>query len=174
MHWGTGPTRKPSAAGPNGPTSAPPSPSGDNGEALHWLRDHDFPEQDDLCILRRVLTRDGRSRAYINGQSTTLAELKTLGEMLIDIHSQHEHQSLLKTATHQRLLDAFGTLQDAARKVQDLAARARKLQQEITTLKTASATQAAQIELLGFQVKSSTNCACRPTNSPRSKPNTSN
>lgn len=126
---------------------------GDNGEALHWLRDHDFPEQDDLCILRRVLTRDGRSRAYINGQSTTLAELKTLGEMLIDIHSQHEHQSLLKTATHQRLLDAFGTLQDAARKVHDLASRARKLQQEITTLKTASATQAAQIELLGFQVQ---------------------
>ncbi len=126
---------------------------GDNGEALHWLRDHDFPEQDDLCILRRVLTRDGRSRAYINGQSTTLAELKTLGEMLIDIHSQHEHQSLLKTATHQRLLDAFGTLQDAARKVHDLANRARKLQQEITMLKTASATQAAQIELLGFQSK---------------------
>ena len=126
---------------------------GDNNEALAWLRDHDFPEQDDLCILRRVLTRDGRSRAYINGQSTTLAELKTLGEMLIDIHSQHEHQSLLKTATHQRLLDAFGGLQDGARKVQDLATRARKLQQEITTLKTASATQAAQIELLGFQVK---------------------
>ncbi|MGV3591334.1 MAG: DNA repair protein RecN [Gammaproteobacteria bacterium] len=126
---------------------------GDNEEALHWLREHDFPEQDDLCILRRVLTRDGRSRAYINGQSTTLAELKTLGEMLIDIHSQHEHQSLLKTATHQRLLDAFGGLQDAARKVQDLAMRARRLQQEITTLKNASATQAAQIELLGFQVK---------------------
>lgn len=126
---------------------------GDNQEALHWLREQDFPEQDDLCILRRVLTRDGRSRAYINGQSTTLAELKALGEMLIDIHSQHEHQSLLKTATHQRLLDAFGGLQDAARKVQDLAARARRLQQEITTLKRASATQAAQIELLGFQVK---------------------
>jgi DNA repair protein RecN (Recombination protein N) len=126
---------------------------GDNAEALHWLREHDFPEQDDLCILRRVLTRDGRSRAYINGQSTTLAELKTLGEMLIDIHSQHEHQSLLKAVTHQRLLDAFGSLQDAARKVQELAGRARKLQQEITTLKTASATQAAQIELLGFQVK---------------------
>ncbi len=126
---------------------------GDNAEALHWLREHDFPEQDELCILRRVITRDGRSRAYINGQSTTLAELKTLGEMLIDIHSQHEHQSLLKAATHQRLLDAFGGLQDSARKVQDLAARARKLQQEITVLKSASATQAAQIELLGFQVK---------------------
>ncbi|MEY4640947.1 MAG: hypothetical protein RLZZ227_941 [Pseudomonadota bacterium] len=126
---------------------------GDNSDALHWLREHDFPEQEDLCILRRVLTRDGRSRAYINGQSTTLAELKTLGEMLIDIHSQHEHQSLLKTATHQRLLDAFGALQEAARKVYDLALRARKLQQEITSLKDASATQAAQVELLGFQVR---------------------
>ncbi len=124
-----------------------------NAEALAWLREHDFPEQEDLCILRRVLTRDGRSRAYINGQSTTLAELKTLGEMLIDIYSQHEHQSLLKTASHQRLLDAFSSLQDSARKVQDLASRARRLQQEIDALKNASATQAAQLELLSFQVK---------------------
>src|SRR5690606_15272085 len=106
-----------------------------NADALTWLEQHDFPLQEDLCILRRVLTRDGRSRAYINGQPTTLADLKALGEMLIDIHSQHEHQSLLKTATHQRLLDAFGGLQDTAKKVQDLAVRARKLQQEITTLK---------------------------------------
>jgi DNA repair protein RecN (Recombination protein N) len=124
-----------------------------NPEALAWLREHDFPLQDDLCILRRVLTRDGRSRAYINGQSTTLAELKTLGEMLIDIHSQHEHQSLLKTATHQRLLDAFGGVQDPAHKVQELAMQARRLQQQIDRLKTVSATQAAQVELLSFQVR---------------------
>ena len=51
----------------------------DNTEAKTWLEDHDFPVSDDQCLLRRVLTRDGRSRAYINGQPTTLAELKTLG-----------------------------------------------------------------------------------------------
>src|SRR5690606_8340973 len=93
----------------------------DNPEASAWLREHDFPDAEGSCILRRVLTRDGRSRAYVNGQATTLAELKELGEMLIDIHSQHEHQSLLKQATHQRLLDAYGGTREAAARVARLA-----------------------------------------------------
>lgn len=124
-----------------------------NADALAWLHEHDMPAQDEECILRRVLTRDGRSRAYINGQPTTLAELKTLGEMLIDIHSQHEHQSLLKTAFHQRMLDAFGGLQDLAGKVKSLAGEARALQNRIDTLKTAAADSSAQIELLTFDVQ---------------------
>jgi DNA repair protein RecN (Recombination protein N) len=122
-------------------------------EAATWLREHDFPEADALCILRRVLSRDGRSRAYINGQSTTLGELRTLGEMLIDIHSQHEHQSLLKTATHQRLLDAFGELDAQSRAVADIAQSLRRLTQEIDALRTSQDADAAQVELLSFQVK---------------------
>src|SRR5690606_12704431 len=80
--------------------------------ARDWISRHDLgPLEDGECILRRVITREGRSRAYINGRPTTLADLKELGEMLIDIHSQHEHQSLLKQSTHQRLLDEYGGLQ---------------------------------------------------------------
>jgi DNA repair protein RecN (Recombination protein N) len=124
-----------------------------NTEALGWLQEHDIVAPDEQCILRRVLTRDGRSRAYINGQPTTLAELKILGEMLIDIHSQHEHQSLLKTAFHQRMLDAYGSLQDLAGKVKTLAGKARALQQRIATLKAAAASSSAQIELLTFEVQ---------------------
>jgi DNA repair protein RecN (Recombination protein N) len=120
--------------------------------ALDWLQEHDFPLENDECILRRVLTRDGRSRAYINGQSTSLNELKTLGEMLIDIHSQHEHQSLLKTATHQRLLDGFGGLQTQSSLVQATAAAARQLGAELSAMKTRSVEAAAQVELLGYQV----------------------
>jgi DNA repair protein RecN (Recombination protein N) len=125
----------------------------DNPEALNWLDEHDFPREGTDCILRRVLTRDGRSRAYINGQATTLAELKTLGEMLIDIHSQHEHQSLLLTATHQKLLDAFGGHQDAARQVRELALTLRALRQEIQVLEQAAAAGNAQRELLDYQVR---------------------
>ena len=120
--------------------------------ALPWLRDHDFPLDGNDCILRRVLTRDGRSRAYINGQSTSLAELKALGELLIDIHSQHEHQSLLKVATHQLLLDDFGGLQPPATTVRELAASVRQYQSDLTLLKNRSAEEAAQVELLGYQV----------------------
>ncbi len=125
----------------------------DNAEAQAWLNDHDFPSSDEQCLLRRVLTRDGRSRAYINGQATTLAELKTLGEMLIDIHNQHEHQSLLKTATHQRLLDAYGGLQEFSANVTQQALAIRKLAQEISTLRQLSDANSAQLELLTFQVQ---------------------
>jgi DNA repair protein RecN (Recombination protein N) len=125
----------------------------DNPDAQGWLQDHDFPSDEGQCILRRVLTRDGRSRAYINGQATTLAELKTLGEMLIDIHSQHEHQSLLKTATHQRLLDAFGGHQEPAQQVSRLAGMLRSLGQQIRDLQSAAAEGNAQRELLSYQVR---------------------
>ncbi len=121
-------------------------------EAHSWLQAHDFPLEGSECILRRVLTRDGRSRAYINGQSASLAELKTLGELLIDIHSQHEHQSLLKVATHQRLLDGFGGLQALAASVQAAAQAIRHYCSALDALKNRSAEDAAQIELLGYQV----------------------
>jgi len=134
----------------------------DNPEARSWLQDHDFPVDGDECILRRVLTRDGRSRAYINGQTTTLSELKDLGEMLIDIHSQHEHQSLLKTATHQRLLDAFGALQPQAAEVLSLARGIKELETSIKTLRTASADNQSQRELLAYQVQELTELRLHP------------
>ena len=126
---------------------------GDNGEALHWLREHDFPEQDDLCILRRVLTRDGRSRAYINGQSTTLAELKTLGEMLIDIHSQHEHQSLLLKDTHRRLLDEFANQAELARQVRQAFREWQSRLEHYLHLRDNAAEVSARFQLLNYQVQ---------------------
>ena len=75
-------------------------------EAQLWLKQRDL-DNEAQCILRRIITREGRSRGYINGTPCPLADLKALGELLIDIHSQHEHQSLLKTDTHRRLLDEF-------------------------------------------------------------------
>ena len=76
--------------------------------ARNWLEQNDLSyEQASTCILRRVVSKDGRSKAYINGTAVTMKNLKDLGEMLLDIHSQHEHQSLLKKTTHQQLLDDF-------------------------------------------------------------------
>lgn len=79
--------------------------------ALKWLKDHDLVDDDghnDNCLVRRVVPVDGSSRAYINGVPVTLGNLSELGEVLMDIHSQHEHHSLLRKATHQQLLDEFG------------------------------------------------------------------
>ena len=65
--------------------------------AVEWLAQHDL-SSDGECLLRRVLVRDGRSRAYINGTPIPLATLRELGEQLIDIHGQHAHQSLMHAA----------------------------------------------------------------------------
>ncbi|MFD1215659.1 MULTISPECIES: DNA repair protein RecN [Microbulbifer] len=75
-------------------------------EARTWLEEHEMDAGREV-ILRRAIGADGRSRAYINGQPVTLLQLRALGEQLIDIHSQHEHQSLLKKDTHRRLLDEY-------------------------------------------------------------------
>ena len=64
-------------------------------EATAWLEERDLAGEDQHVILRRVVTAEGRSRGYINGSPCPQQHLKALGEMLIDIHSQHEHQSLL-------------------------------------------------------------------------------
>ncbi|MCW8125782.1 DNA repair protein RecN [Microbulbifer halophilus] len=85
----------------------------DHPEAAAWLEEQEMDAGPE-AILRRVIGADGRSRAYINGQPVTLLQLRALGEQLIDIHSQHEHQSLLKKDTHRRLLDEFAHAQELA------------------------------------------------------------
>lgn len=74
-----------------------------------WLRDNSLDE-DDACLLRRVIGADGRSRAFINGNAVPVQQLKTAGEFLVDIHGQHFHQSLGKSAVQRELLDFFGGL----------------------------------------------------------------
>ena len=81
-----------------------------------------------------MITAEGRSRAYINGTPCPLGDLKSLGELLIDIHSQHEHQSLLKSETHRRLLDEYAGCQELARQVQLAAQRWKQTSQELERL----------------------------------------
>lgn len=124
-------------------------------EAREWLDTHGFPQDEQQgyeCLLRRVILREGRSRAWINGQPATLAQLRELGEMLIDIHSQHEHQSLLKKETHRRLLDAFGQHGDELKKLQVVYRQWRDIQQQIQQLQGAQEDFSARIQLLQYQV----------------------
>ncbi|MDY7219469.1 DNA repair protein RecN [Denitrificimonas sp. JX-1] len=121
-------------------------------EAQQWLKERDL-DNDAQCILRRVITREGRSRGYINGTPCPLADLKALGEILIDIHSQHEHQSLLKTDTHRRLLDEFAGATELTRAVQSLAQRWRATQQKIEQLSASEEEQRARRQLLTYQLE---------------------
>ena len=73
-----------------------------------WLAERELQGDPGRLLLRRTLERGGRSRCFVNGHAATLAQLREAGEFLVDIHGQHEHQSLLRPAAQRALLDAHG------------------------------------------------------------------
>ncbi|MEX6504230.1 DNA repair protein RecN [Pseudomonas zhanjiangensis] len=127
-------------------------------EARAWLAERDL-DIEGPCILRRVITAEGRSRGYINGTPCPQSDLKALGELLIDIHSQHEHQSLLKVDTHRRLLDEFAGSQELARQVQLAAQRWKQTRNELQRLSNQGDEQRARHQLLSYQLEELENLA---------------
>jgi len=77
--------------------------------ARSWLATQDLANEDTgSALMRRTVDAAGRSKAFVNGSAVTLSQLRDLGELLVDVHGQHAHQSLLKPAAQQRLLDEHG------------------------------------------------------------------
>ena len=120
-------------------------------DAKKWLHDNDF-NNDENCILRRIYTTEGRSKGYINGQPSTMSQLQELGDMLTDIHSQHEHQSLLRKDTHRRLLDEYSKVEDLTKQVASHYVLWHKTNNDLSNLLKRSDELDARKELLGFQV----------------------
>jgi DNA repair protein RecN (Recombination protein N) len=85
-----------------------------------WLAERELGGEEDVCLMRRVIEAGGRSRAYVNGHPVTLAQLREAGEFLVDIHGQHEHQSLARPAVQRALLDGFGGLGERAARTAEL------------------------------------------------------
>lgn len=127
-------------------------------EARTWLAERDL-DNDGPCILRRVITAEGRSRGYINGTPCPQGDLKALGELLIDIHSQHEHQSLLKPDTHRRLLDEYAGCQELARQVHLAAQRWKQTRNELERVSNIGDEQRARHQLLSYQLEELDNLA---------------
>ncbi|MEM7401188.1 MAG: DNA repair protein RecN [Pseudomonadota bacterium] len=75
-------------------------------EAITWLKEHDLDDGDD-CVLRRVIGKDGKSKAYINSTPSSVTALRNIGDLLVDVYGQHEHQSLMRTDLQRQLLDDF-------------------------------------------------------------------
>ena len=87
------------------------------------LADLDLPCEGDELIVRRVVNADGGSRAYVNDQPASVTLLRMLGDMLVEVHGQHDDRGLLDSAGHRALLDAFGGLSGALGAVRDTHAR---------------------------------------------------
>ncbi|WP_444934128.1 DNA repair protein RecN [Microbulbifer sp. JTAC008] len=120
--------------------------------AASWLESQELDAGQEV-ILRRTIGADGRSRAYINGQPVTLLQLRALGEQLIDIHSQHEHQSLLKKETHLRLLDEYAQAQDLAAETRSRFKTWRDHYRRYRTLADSAEEAEARRHLLEYQLK---------------------
>jgi len=118
-----------------------------------WLKQHDVDSEAKECIIRRTITRDGRSRSYLNQMPITLQVLKELSELLIDIHGQHEHQSLLRPEKQRELLDHYAGHYPLVTEVQKLATEWHAVTQEYKQLQTLSSEHTARAEFLKFQLQ---------------------
>ncbi|MHA7879879.1 MAG: DNA repair protein RecN [Saccharospirillum sp.] len=130
-------------------------------EALAWLKSRELDEGDE-CILRRTVSSEGRSRAWINGQPVPLAELKDLGQSLIDIHSQHAHQSLLRSDTHLKLVDEYGGLTTDATEVKHAWIRWQGKVRKFEQLRAKADENDARQQLLAYQVEELEGLALQP------------
>ena len=122
-----------------------------NTRAKVWLAERDLDATGE-CLLRRTITVEGRSRAYINGTPATLSDCSDLGQLLVDIHSQHAHQSLLRRATQRNLLDTYAEAEGLVVEVSDLAQQWRLLEEEHSRLLGRTEESDARRELLTYQI----------------------
>ncbi len=124
-----------------------------NGDALHWLATNEFEcAESNNVLMRRVIDNAGRSKAFINGIAATAGQLRELGEMLVDIHGQHAHQSLLKIEAQRALLDSQAGLHNELKDV-DAAYKAwRSLAKQCDEFETTAKSVLLERERLEWQV----------------------
>jgi DNA repair protein RecN (Recombination protein N) len=116
-----------------------------------WLREQELEGDEGVCLLRRVMDNGGRSRGFINGRSATMQQLREAGDFLLDIHGQHEHQSLLRPGAQRDLLDGYAGL---LREAEEVAAKFQGwqvLHRRRVELEQNAEAVAAERELLQFQ-----------------------
>ena len=121
-------------------------------QAIAWLKDRDLHIGNE-CLLRRLVAADGRSRAYINGTVSTLQDCAELGALLIDIHSQHAHQSLLQKPVQRELLDAYAGHKALTLDVEQCASDWLRKRRELELLAGSTDEHTSRIQLLTYQVE---------------------
>jgi len=122
-----------------------------NKQAKSWLKKHDML-LDNECILRRVISAEGRSKSYINGSQVPLTQLKELGQLLINIHGQHDHQLIVKANEQRNILDAYASHQHLLDEVKYYYQQWRELSQEAKLLHESKLQREAKQQLLQYQV----------------------
>lgn len=121
-------------------------------KVIHTLKELDLYQDNDECIIRRIITADGRSRCYVNETPATLALVKNLSELLFHFHGQFEQQVLLSSESQREMLDRFGDLLPLANEVRIYAEQIKKLDHEIEQLSTQANKRIEMSNYLRFQL----------------------
>jgi len=115
----------------------------------HWLQDNEMTS-DKECIIRRIVFANGRSKAFINGHNAPLSQLKDLTQMLVDLHGQHEHQSLQKSSIQQQLLDTYLNEPALVESVKHTYGLWQKLKSQLSDVLNGSVDREQRIDLLNL------------------------
>ncbi len=116
-----------------------------------WLAERDFGTDDGQCIVRRIIAPD-RSRAFINATPVPLQQLRELGELLVDLHGQHEHQALMRKDAQRALLDAYAHAEPEARALGETVAALQSTRARHQALQAASEQRKARASLVRYQL----------------------
>jgi DNA repair protein RecN (Recombination protein N) len=121
-------------------------------DAAAWLEQHDL-FTDGECVVRRLVDTNQPSRGSINGRPVPMQMLRELGERLVDIHGQHEHQSLLRRDGQRQLLDDYANLTTSVKELSQHHHTLGSLASRLETLQRQSADRSARVDLLRYQVQ---------------------
>lgn len=126
-----------------------------------WLESRDLYEEyqsvgnqanQSFCLIRRIVRTNKPTKCYINDQPTTLASLKEIGTLLVDLHGQHEHQSLLRKTTQREIIDQFAEHDGVLVKMAKSAAKVHRLERELADVTDSNSDAADRMDLLSFQI----------------------
>jgi DNA repair protein RecN (Recombination protein N) len=120
--------------------------------AQQWLIDHDY-EEDNECIIRRVIASNGPSRASINGKPCPLQSLRDLGGLLLNIHGQHDNQILLKRSAQQQRLDDYANHHQQLSAIEKVHSAWKKTNEALNHLRSQVDNRDAELSLLQYQSK---------------------
>ncbi|RJX74273.1 DNA repair protein RecN [Vibrio sinensis] len=123
-----------------------------NIHATRWLEDNELLDNNE-CILRRTIGKDGRSRAFINGSPVPLSQLKNLGQLLINIHGQHAHHQLMKSDYQMAMLDQYAGHLNLLKNTRHAYQEWRQSDNALKQLRENSSQNQAQKQLLEYQIK---------------------
>ena len=121
-------------------------------EALKWLDEHGIEPEDNRVLIRRNLKQNGRSNAWIQSTPVTRNELEDFTSLLVDIHGQHDHQSLFRIAEHRRFLDSFAGINNEVKMFTSLYAELAEKRTELENLNLSEKELAEKQELLQFAI----------------------